>query len=250
MKDSYASWLQAQGYSEKSCAPRQANVRTVERAYGEDLDDIHMRGGLQALVEQLVYSSEDQRRHRPNPSNVAIQGDTRTGLATLKGAVMLYGKFLGDMWTAPVGAAPMPGPVGAEPMEPSGLDSQKLALEKDMQRFLRRAVDMLEPGLTVIDDGGERAVLSGFIDILARDADGATVVIELKARKTDARVVGQVLGYMGDIADEDEPAKLRGIIVAHDFDQRTKSAARAVPNLKLVRYSVTFHFSDEGRVLS
>ena len=37
-------------------------MRTVERAYGEDLDDIHMRGGLQALVEQLVYSSEDQRR--------------------------------------------------------------------------------------------------------------------------------------------------------------------------------------------
>ena len=66
----------------------------------------------------------------------------------------MYGKFLGDMWTAPVGAAPMPGPVGAEPMEPSGLDSQKLALEKDMQRFLRRAVDMLEPGLTVIDDVG------------------------------------------------------------------------------------------------
>ncbi len=245
MKDSYANWLQAQGYSENSCASRQANVRTVERAYGEDLDDIHARGGLRALVEHLVYSSEDQRRKRPNPSRVAIQGDIRTGLATLKAGVMLYAKFLGEVWTEPLDDAPLSGRGGAEATEPNGPESQKLALEKDMQRFIRGATEALEPGLMIVDDGAERAVLSGFIDILAQDSHGATVVVELKAGKTDARVVGQVLGYMGDISDEDEPSALRGIIVAHDFDQRTRSAARAVPNLKLVRYSVSFHFSDE-----
>lgn len=245
MQGSYAAWLQAQGYSEKSCASRQANVRTVERAYGEDLGDIQARGGLRDLVQQLVYSSEDQRRQRPNPSKAVIQGDLRSGLATLKGAVMLYAKFLGEAWEEPISDEPIAGQDRAGLPDQSGTESQKLALEKDMQRSLRRAIETLEHGLTIIDDGAERAVLSGFIDILARDADGATVVIELKAGKTDARVIGQVLGYMGDIADEDEPGALRGIVVAHDFDQRTRSAARAVPNLKLVRYSVTFHFSDE-----
>jgi len=70
-------------------------------------------------------------------------------------------------------------------------------------------------------------------------------VIELKARKTDARVVGQVLGYMGDIAAEDEPDAVRGIIVAHEFDLRTRSAARAVPNPRLVRYAVSCSFAPE-----
>ena len=80
----------------------------------------------------------------------------------------------------------------------------------------------------------------------AQDAAGAVVVIELKAGKTDPRVIGQVLGYMGDIADEDEPAALRGIIVAHEFDPRTRSAARAVSNLTLQRYAVSFTFQPEN----
>jgi hypothetical protein len=33
--------------------------------------------------------------------------------------------------------------------------------------------------------------------------------------------------------------------VAHDFDQRTISAARAVPNLSLTRYAISFSFTPE-----
>lgn len=38
---------------------------------------------------------------------------------------------------------------------------------------------------------------------------------------------------------------MRGIIVGHEFDQRTRSAARAVSNLKLMRYGVSFTIRDE-----
>ena len=251
MRDDYGAWLKIQGYSENSCNSRQSNGRTVERAYAETLDEIHSRGGLRDLVGQLVYSSEDERRRRTNPSRVEIQGNVRTGLATLKGAVMLYAKFLGAPWIEADGE--VSNPPGAEKgqamgggeADPFGPENQRLSLERDMQQFLRGEIASLEPGLTILDDGAERAVLSGFIDILARDVNGATVVIELKAGKTDARVIGQVLGYMGDIAEEDEPQSLQGIIVAHEFDQRTKSAARAVPNLRLVRYAVSFTFQAE-----
>ena len=251
MRDDYGAWLKIQGYSENSCNSRQANVRTVERAYGETLDNIHARGGLHDLVGQLVYSSEDERRRRTNPSRVEIQGNVRTGLATLKGAILLYAKFLGAPWIEPDGeisntpSSANDLSMGGGEADPFGPENQRLSLERDMQQFLRGAVGRLEPGLTIVDDGAERAVLSGFIDILARDLNGATVVIELKAGKTDARVIGQILGYMGDIADDDEPDSLRGIIVAHEFDQRTKSAARAVPNLTLVRYAVSFTFQSE-----
>ena len=246
MREEYKAWLKTQGYSEGSCNSRPANVRTVERAYGETLDEIHERGALRDLVGQLVYSREDERRQRPNPSKIEIQGNVRNGLATLKQAVLLYGKFLGAERVEPESDLSVDAADRDDTPDPSGPEKQRLSLESDMQHALRRNIAQLEHGLTIIDDGAERGVLSGFIDILARDASGAVVVIELKAGKTDTRVIGQVLGYMGDIAEEDDAHRLRGIIVAHEFDHRTKSAARAVPNLTLVRYSVSFTFQPEA----
>ena len=115
-----------------------------------------------------------------------------------------------------------------------------------MQAALRREITQLDPGFKIMDDGAERAVNSGFIDILCEDRAGATIVIELKAGKTDARVIGQILGYMGDIMEEDQASNVRGIIVAHEFDKRTQAAAKAVPNLQLVRYSISFRFEAEA----
>jgi len=241
MREDYKNWLEAQGYPENTCNSRISNVRTVERAYGEPIEAIAARGGLRDLFRELSYSKEDERRLRPNPSKVAINGNIRNGLSTLRNAVALYGRFLGS----DTGFVPEMTDASSTPAapDPEGDDpGQRLSLERDMQRALRRDLSVLEPGLEILDDGAERAVATGFIDILARDGSGTVVVIELKAGRTDARVIGQVLGYMSDIAEEEE-ARVRGIIVAHDFDPRTRSAARAVPNLALVRYAVSFVFA-------
>ncbi len=74
-------------------------------------------------------------------------------------------------------------------------------LERDLQNALRRHIADLEPGLTIIDDSKERKVPAGFIDITARDRDGATVVIELKAGTADREAIGQILAYMGDLME-------------------------------------------------
>ena len=95
----------------------------------------------------------------------------------------------------------------------------------------------------IIDDGAERPVPSGYVDITARDTAGTVVVIELKAGTADRTAIGQVLSYMGDVADE-EDALVRGILVAHNFDARAKAAARVVPNLTLRSYAVRFSFGD------
>ncbi|MBV9154571.1 MAG: DUF91 domain-containing protein [Alphaproteobacteria bacterium] len=70
-------------------------------------------------------------------------------------------------------------------------------LERDLQTNLRRHIDDLEPGLSIIDGGKERKVSSGFIDITARDRAGSAVAIELKAGTADRADLGQVLSYMG-----------------------------------------------------
>jgi RecB family endonuclease NucS len=113
-------------------------------------------------------------------------------------------------------------------------------LERDLQQALRKNIDQLESGLTIIDDGKEQTVPSGRIDITARDASGATVVIELKAVPADRDAVGQILAYMGDLMGT--APMVRGILIAGEFSPRAVAAARAAPNVRLVRYRFRFSF--------
>lgn len=112
-----------------------------------------------------------------------------------------------------------------------------------MQAALRLHINQLETGLTIIDDGAERSVESGFIDITARDSSGTLVIIELKAGPAGQRAIAQILSYMGDLSAE-EGGKVRGILVASEFDSKAKSAARIVPNLSLRIYRIEFFFSE------
>ena len=112
-----------------------------------------------------------------------------------------------------------------------------------MQVALRHNIKNLNPDLKIIDDGAERSVNSGFIDITCEDTKNI-VVVELKAGKADSRAIGQILGYMGDLQEEEEKS-VRGILVAHDFDRRAKAAARVVPTLELKKYSIEFKFTAE-----
>jgi RecB family endonuclease NucS len=118
-------------------------------------------------------------------------------------------------------------------------------LERDLQMALRRSIEQLEPGLTIIDADKERTVASGRIDITARDRQGTAVLIELKAGIAERDAIGQILGYMGDIMEDE--AQVRGILVAREFAPRVLSAARASPNIRLVQYGFHFTFETVGR---
>lgn len=240
MREDYRAWLVAQGYSENTCNSQMSQARRIEIAYGS-LDEMFSTGEIERVRSDLTYSAEDERRNKANPSKLQITGNLRSNLASYRNTLVWYGRFLSA--TAGLPSVELDDP--ALPAEPQA-DRQRLSLERDMQSALRENISGLEPGLVILDEGVERAVTSGFIDILARDASGSLVVIELKAGKTDARVIGQTLGYMGDILGEEDGVAVRGIIVAHDFDQRTISAARAVPNLRLMRYAISFTFAPEA----
>ena len=70
-------------------------------------------------------------------------------------------------------------------------------------------------------------------------------ILQLKAGKADGRAVAQILGYMGDLKSEEPDRKVRGILVAHEFDQRSRSAASILPDLQLTTYSIEFRFVAE-----
>ena len=117
------------------------------------------------------------------------------------------------------------------------------SLERDLQSALRANIEQLELGLRIVDGGAEKTVDAGRIDITAKDAEDRLVVIELKAGTSQLRDIAQLLSYMGSI-DNDKGQKVRGILVANDFDDRLVLAAQAVPNISLKAYSFSFSFED------
>jgi len=80
-------------------------------------------------------------------------------------------------------------------------DQQRVGLERDLQAALRNQIQQIEPGMTIIDEGVERRVDSGFIDITARDSSGA-------------------LCYIGDVFAEEEDCKVRGSLSLPGFEAR------------------------------
>ena len=136
------------------------------------------------------------------------------------------------------------GPISVEPDAIDAMETT-FGLERDLQLALRSNIEQLEQGLKITDGGKEQVVESGRIDIIAEDGQGATLIIELKAGAADREAIGQILGYMGDMSQKKK--LVRGVLVAGEFTPRAISAARAVPNLVLKKYSFRFSFASVNK---
>jgi hypothetical protein len=99
MRTGFRAWLEQEGYKPHVIASRVANCQRVEKYYG-DLDQFYSTHRMQTLLASLAYSTDDMRHGRSNPSKIPIDGDFRTGLATLRQAVGLYFKFRDTAGTA------------------------------------------------------------------------------------------------------------------------------------------------------
>jgi hypothetical protein len=242
MQAGYRKWLEDQKYQAGTITAQMHRAGRVEEHHG-DLDEHFANDRMASLIEALTYSTNDKRHNRPNPSKIPFDGDIYSNLASYRDAVKRYRKFRDDVAGDGLGATASEGIQASGAVTAQEEAGQRIGLERDMQAALRIGIEQLEPGLMIIDDGAERSVDAGF-DITARDSSGATVVIELKAGVAGQRAIAQILSYMGDVATEEEGGRVRGILVASDFDAKAKAAARLVPNLILRKYSVRFTFSD------
>jgi len=72
-----------------------------------------------------------------------------------------------------------------------------LGSEAEMQAALASHPEVIEPGLTLVDL--ELPTDVGGIDLLARDGDGALVVVELKRGKAGHEAVHQLAGYVESV---------------------------------------------------
>ena len=239
MNSTYQNWLEEQRYGTGTIQSQITRAGRVEEYYG-NLDEHYDRDQLRDVFDELKYSTKDERQNRPNPSRIPVNGNIRNKLASYKSAVELYCRFrreVVDEGTTSHAHGP-----DVEGVDESHRHGQLVSLERDLPAALRRDIEQLEPGLNIIDDGAERSVSSGFIDITARDAEGMIVVTELKTGTARQAAVAQLLSYMGDIVDEEPDDRVRGILVAGDFDKKARAAVRVVPKLSLKSYRMSFEF--------
>lgn len=133
-----------------------------------------------------------------------------------------------------------------EPVDPVS-STAVFQVEREMPAAIRAQLDRLEPGLVAIDDGREVAVSTGRIDILARDAAGRHVVIELKAGRCPAGALEQALGYAQALREErDGVTAVRVVLIAAEFSDRMRAAARAVGDVSLRTYQFSLQFQEVG----
>lgn len=130
---------------------------------------------------------------------------------------------------------------GAEEQGLEEMIEASISLERDIEDHLVHCLDGIEKGLTLI---GRQVIIDvGRIDILAQDARGQRVVIEVKVGEAKDSAVGQIARYLGWYGRADgKPA--RGILVAAEFSEGVRYAATAIPNLALIAYRVQFAFEQ------
>ncbi len=112
----------------------------------------------------------------------------------------------------------------------------KVTGEDEIKKYLKTHLGELEEGLTLKEV--EYGVSVGNIDILAEDKNGLPVVIEVKVEADDS-AIGQILGYVQAYNEESRVKQVRGLIVAQDFTERCKKAAKRV-NIQLYECRKTF----------
>lgn len=132
---------------------------------------------------------------------------------------------------------------------------REFAYEADLRNYLTKNLNKLEPGLRVYEEEGitgiEFPVGGRFIDILATDAQGGLVVIELKVSRGYDRVIGQLMRYVAWIKKNlAEPNQnVRGMIVARKISEDLMLACSMMPGVELFEYELSLLLKrvDEAR---
>lgn len=124
-------------------------------------------------------------------------------------------------------------------------EENEFAYENDLRRYLVKNLSVIEKGLILYENNGttgEEFMVPNTlrrIDILAKDAQGNYVVIELKVSRGYERVVGQILFYQSSIKTFFKHDKVRAIIIAREILPEIKIATEYLPDFELFEYQLS-----------
>ena len=101
---------------------------------------------------------------------------------------------------------------------------EKDGVEKQLQELLAASPHVMEEGLVLLRR--EHYTALGPVDLLCRDTDGNTVVIEVK-RSGEIDGVEQLTRYLADLANDPNLGTLRGMFVAQSIKPQARTLAES-----------------------
>ena len=195
MNQDFKTWLvEEYGLQESSAISRVANISTIEKYYGEDIDTIIKNRGVHGLLNELSYSTDDERNNRPQKHKVPIHGNVRTGSATLKQAVNRYVEFyeatgsacenhngLNDLVTQVKKVL--------EDFKPSKIQSSYSSSKNEVKNYIQLPLlEILRDAIPSVEWNMEVKLsheVNDSIDILGKVDDETLVIIEIDTHRTD-----------------------------------------------------------------
>jgi len=210
--------------------------------------------GCQTIVCTVNH---DSRVHFPENSKPRLANERYDFLfRPERGRLVLYDPRIHGQWEIAESneGKPIVRLVGTEePLEPEG-EGESFAAENHLRDFLVEHLGIIEPELELYTDdegrdGVEYQTDVGRIDILAVDAHGGLVVIELKVSKGPDSVVGQLMRYKGWLKrHRANGASIRGIIIARRISDRIRYAVADTPDVCLKEYDLKIELRDVPHV--
>ncbi len=120
-------------------------------------------------------------------------------------------------------------------------DDKKLKVfgtEDELSGLLMQDLHLIEPGLQPVQQ--ESPLPKGYIDILARDAKGDLVVIEVKRRQAELAAVSQLKRYVEEVAKR-KNTTVRGILCAPSMSE---NAAKMLESYGLEFYKLNYEIAN------
>ena len=217
-KEEFRKWFAARGYQPTTVS---AHITTLNRI--DEMD--------QGLDERLNSLGTDGILKWAKTANT---GPFETYASNTRSALNRYIEF----------SIAAQSPAEIDEVEDNSIAAPTLfQLEREMQAAVRKQLHKLEPGLVEDDGGSEVVVSTGKIDIVARDKQQRLVAIELKAGPCPTGAIEQVLGYAEALSSErKEP--VRAYLIAGQFSDRARAAAKRVRDLELRTYEFAITFNS------
>lgn len=101
---------------------------------------------------------------------------------------------------------------------------EKDGVEAHLQELLAAMPHVMEDGLTLVRR--EHFTALGPVDIICRDGEGRTVVIEVK-RRGEIDGVEQLTRYLADLANDPTLGEIRGMFVAQSIKPQARTLAES-----------------------
>ena len=201
----------------------------------QHFDEKAVHGQIRGSCINKFYTRLDRR---DTPKILYFDANTRT-YRSLEGGV-----------SEGAGISSSPSIANTFPLPVSSRDLEKNALiyERQLQEALTDDLSQIEDGLTLwkteppsvefvltLDEDLQRRKR---IDILAKDANGTPVIVELKLNRAHDKVVGQALLYRALLKKKLRVARIRIILIAYEISDELYLTCSEVNDVTLCEYKV------------